>query len=1210
MPRKSVLFFSGISLALSCLLAPPLRAQNARGSILGHIQDPSAASVPKAKVTLKNEGTGITSTFATNSTGDYLFLKLVPGAYDLTVAASGFRTAVINGLVLEVDQTLRQDFALVVGAVTQEVTVVATAPMLQSDSPTIGQVTGERFIQALPLNGRDFTTLIAINAGVTQPAAGIQTSIFGQHGLNDNWRMSSVNGARPASISYIIDGIADNDYFFTKISAVPSQDAIQEFKLQNGLYSAEYGVGAAQVNAALKSGTNAFHGSAYDFLRNDAFQPRNPVAAALNSSNAACVAAKTTPPCSITKTPFKQNQFGFTLGGPVRLPHYNGRDKSFWFVSYEGARRRVTSLTQAQLPTAKELTGDFSDWPFPIYDPSTTRPNPSFDSTKTISDTNVPILRDRFANNAFSSGAFNSIAQKLIGFYPKANLTCTMPCPNFIGTLNNPIGTDVLTGRYDQRVSTRDQITYSMVVGAYTATNPSLFPLSGQQIFTRPRLFGLEWNRSFSPNSINTVRIGYNRLNFHFGAQSSFGPNLSEQLGFQNTTTNPAFFGFPLGTVQQGYLGTGTGNNGYAQKDNIFQYVDNFQYVHGRHTITMGADIRRLQLIDVDSFIANGSLTFSGAYTASNPFSTNLGRATATTGNAFADLLLGYPFRASAPNPVASDIYDMRGTSWSFFAQDDFRVTPRLTLNVGLRYEIPAAFHSRSNSGAVLNLKSPGGGRIFADQNFVNTYGPGAKNPAVQSTYYQCCVTNQLVPGDKTNFAPRVGFAWRPLSTSKFVVRGGYGLFYDIYMRFYDGQNYSDNILNVVLPNPNYPLPAGGEKTSPLALNTLWLPPIVLGPTSFPPAWAFGMQTEWPDNHTPYMQQWGLDFQYAFTPTIMLDVGYVGSHTIHEPMQFHFNQAFPPKVAGDPCNTFRDRTQPGVTAACLSDPNFQPSHDRAPFANFSTTSFANANLFSSNYHSLQVRLQKRFSHGLLFMANYTWSKTLDLGSEIAATGGEALNLVQDAHNLRGEHGPATFDQTHRLVYTYSYDFPVGKGRKWSLGPANWVLGGWNTSGIITLGSGLPFTVACCGRGFNQFGTVFGDDLRANLNGNPNQGFTKSIFQWFNPSVFSIPPLGTFGTAGRSILRAPGQYQGDIAFVKDTPIKERATIQYRLEIFNVFSGWHSGRLFPNNRVISSPVPCTPGPSGNCAFGSIVGFNGLGALNLFNPRILQMALKFIF
>ncbi len=1204
MTRKAILLLLGTFVTLTFSLVNPAWGQNARGTILGHIQDASGAAVPGAKVALLSEQTGIKAEFITTNTGDYLFLKLIPGVYDVTVAASGFRTAATKGLMLEVDQTLRQDFALEVGTVSQEVTVNATASMLQSDSPTIGEVTVARFIQALPLNGRDFTTLLAINAGVTQPAGGIQTGfIFGLHGVNDTWRMSSVNGARPASIAYIIDGIADNGYFFSNVAAVPSEDAIQEFKLQNGLYSAEYGGGSAQVNAALRSGTNVFHGSAYDFIRNDAFQPRSPLVAATNALNTSCQTLKTTPPCALLKTPFKQNQFGFTLGGPVRLPRYRGENRSFWFVSYEGGRRRVTSAPQfTQVPTPKELSGDFSDWPFPIFDPATT-------GTLAPAPGN-PTGRVQFTNNQISSNRFNPIAQKLVNYFPQSNINCTMPCPDFVGTAKSPIDSDIVTARYDQRLTSRDQLTYSMVISKISSISGSILPTAALQVFTRPRLFGLEWNRSLSPNAINTARVGYNRTNLHFGAESSFGPNLSQQLGLQNTTTNPAFFGIPAVSVQDGYLGAGTGNNGYRQVNNVYQYVDNFQYVHGRHTITLGTDIRRLQLFDVDGFNVNGTLTFTGSYTASDPTSSSIGRASAITGNAFADLLLGYPLRAGAPVPTASDLYDMRGTYWGLFAEDDFRMSPRLTLNLGLRYEIPNPFHSRSNSGAVINLATPGGGLIYADSNFVQKFGPGSANPAIQSTYYQCCVTNQLVPGDKTNFAPRIGFAWRPLSTSKFVLRGGYGIFYDSYMRFYDGQNYSDNILSVVQPNPSYPTALGSEKSSPLALSTLWLPPIVLGPTTFPPAWAHGVQTEWPGNHTPYIQQWSLDTQYQLTPSMMLDVGYVGSHTIHEPMQWHFNQAFPPRVAGDPCNTFRDRTQPGVTAACLADPNFQPSHDRAPFANFSTTSFANANIFSSNYHSLQMRLQKRFAQGLQFMGNYTWSKTLDEGSEIAAFSGEALNLVQDAHNLRGEHGPANFDQMHRFVFSYSYDLPVGKGRKWSLGRANWALGGWNTGGILTFASGLPVTIACCFRGLNQFGTNFSDGLHANVNGDPRTGFVQSVIEWFNPSVFSVPPLGTFGNVARNSLRAPGQHQGDVSFIKETPIKERATIQYRLEIFNVFSTWHTGQVFPNNRVLSSPSPCTPGPRGNCNFGSLVGLNGLGELNLWNPHIIQMALKLTF
>jgi len=1189
--RKSPVIGAGLCVvALAFLSGTLTRAQNAQGSIVGHVQDPSKAAIVGATVTYRNLATGATGTFTTTSSGDYVFVNLTPGTYEVTCSAEGFKTGVSPNLVLQVDQTLRADFTLELGSVTQRVTVSAHAQMVQTDNATVGGVVTSRLMEALPLNGRDFTSLIAINAGVTQASGGIQTSVFDLHGLYDSYREMSVDGARPASISYLIDGITDNDMFFSKPSNIPSEYAVQEFKLQNGLYSAAYGAGAAQVNVSLKPGTNRFHGNVYDFMRNRAFQPRNELNVDLNALHHSSL--------PVSDPLNQQNQFGGTLGGPIR------HDRAFFFVNYEGGRRNVSgSAVSLMVPTTKERQGDFSDWPYPIYDPST---------TVVTSTSPLSITRMQFPNNIIPSSEINAISQKLLSYYPAANVNCTMPCTNFVGASPaTRIDTNTFTTREDYNFSSADRLSYSMIIWRDNQPSPSIIPVNSSVAFSHSGLFGLNWDHSFSPTMINEARVGYNRMFFHEGASTAFGPDLAAKLGLRNTPTTPAFYNIPLVSPTQGYAGIGNGNNGYTQTDNIFEYADTLNMIHGRHTITLGTDIRRVQLADRDGFTVEGQLRFDGAYTGLDPSASSSGKIGPTAGNAFADFLLGDPISIGAPVPIASDIYDLRGTALSFFAQDDFRVTPRLTLNFGLRWEIPPGLHSTSNSGATLNLKTSGGGMIWASRSFVSQVAP-ALTSAQQATYMQCCITNELVPRDMTDFAPRFGFAWRPFPTNRFVVRGGYGIFYDTYMRFYDGTNYDDNSLYLFTPNPNYPQATGFENTSPLALNTLWLPPVVGNP--FPGLLAkpylFGIQTEWPNNHTPYTQQWGLDTQYAFTPNLMLDVGYVGSHAIHEPIQWHFNEAFPPPVAGDPCNFLQDASfATGKNASCLTDPNFVPIDSRAPFPNFYTRSYANANILSSYYNALQVRVDERFSHGLNMMANYTWSKGMDMSSEIAAFSSVA-NFVQDAHCLKCDYAPADFDQTHRLSLSYNYQLPWGKGRSWSLGPMNWLLGGWNTSGVLTFASGLPETVYCCFRIPDQFGNLFGNRIRANISGSPTAGIQQSVLQWINPAVFSVPQAGTYGNSGRNIVRIPGQRQGDIAFVKDTRIREQQDLQFRLEIFNVFSSTHTGQHFFNNVVSSSPANCTPGPSGNCSFGSLVPLNGAGALNFWNPRVLQMALVYSF
>jgi hypothetical protein len=1187
----------GFTMALSLVLcwAASLRAQNqgAVGTVLGHVQDASGAAVPGAKVTLRNEQTGITVSFTTGSAGDYIFVNQIPDTYDVTVAKSGFKTATTQDLVLQVEQTLRQDFTLEVGSETQQVNVSASGPMLQTDNTTIGEVIDQRTIAALPLNGRDYTTLLTINAGVTEPSGGIQTSIFDQHGLNPHWAATSVDGQRTGSTSYMVDGISNTDMFFSKAMNLISADAIQEFKLENGLYSAASGFGSAQVNVAIKSGTNQLHGTAYDYWENQALQPANLINKSLNDLHGTRLPVT---------APFNQNQFGFTLGGPMVIPKiYNGRNKTFWFVAYEGGREVSSGggASFAQVPTAQERNGDFSDWPYPIYNPATTG---SLSATVTN-----PTGRAVFPNNTIPSSMFNPIAQKWLNYFPLPNVSCALPCPNYSQVLESSIITDTVNSRIDHTLTNRDQLSGTFLLSRDIPTFPSLFPASASTAFTRTRLLGLDYVHDFSPTAINDFRAGYDRENFHEGSITAFGPNLSQQLGFANTTPLPSSWGLPGLGLADGYGGPGNNNNGYSQVDNIFEYADNLSLIHGKHTITFGTDDRRYQLYDTDAFTANGQVNFIGSYTAANP--ALAGKPGPTSGNAMADFLLGYPFSERPPLPLASDVYSVRGWYWSFFAQDDFHATPRLTMNLGLRYEIPESFHSVTNDGSIINPSTPAGGGLIWASNSVTKLVSGAP---FASTYYQCCTTNQLVPTDYRDLAPRIGLAWRPLrNNDRLVLRTGYGIFYDVFDRFYDLANYDSNLLSLLFPNPNYPVATGLEKASPLALNTLWLPPISLSPTSVPPPYEFGIQTEWPNNVTPYTQQWSFDAQYQFTNNLMLDIGYVGAHALNLPQQWEFNAASNPTVPGDPCNRVVDRSQ--ASAACLADPNFQPVDTRDPFPNFAPNSYANAQNLYSNYNALQVRLEKRFSQGLQFDANYTYSRAFDAGISGIAAFGDQFNLIMNPHNFASQYGPASFDEPQRFVLSYLYEVPVGKGQKFNLGKANAILGGWNWSGVLNLGSGFPFSVYCCPRStpVNQTGQPFGDSWYPNLVGNPHSG-TQSILQWFNPAAYTTPEIGTFGNVARNPLRGPWMHQTDFSFMKNFQITERHSLQFRLDIFNAFSSSYSflAPHLPDNRLSDSPVNCTPGPAGTCAFGSLVPLNGIGATNLWNPRVLQFSLRYLF
>jgi hypothetical protein len=1212
MLRKSVNIFALVCVSL-LLVAIPGKSQsqyNATGTVLGHVQDPSHAAVPGAKVTLHNEQTGINQVYTTGSTGDYIFINQIPDTYDVTVEKSGFHTETTPGLILQVEQTLRQDFTLQVGEVKQEITVQAVAAMLQTDNATIGEVVDSKTMQNLPLNGRDYTTLIYMNAGVIEPNGAIQTSTsFDLHGLNSGWQAAGINGERPGSVSYLIDGLSNTDMFFNKSISLISADAIDEFKLQNGLYSAAYGMGSGQVNVAIKSGSNSLHGTAYDYFQNAALQPASLTTNTLNAIN------HTHNP---VETPFNQNQFGFTLGGPMVFPKlYNGRNKTFWFFAYEGGREFSggASVSSATVPTAAERQGNFQDWgtlsggvvtPYVLYDPLTstgsgaTFTRSPFPTTNVLtSDPNVKI---------------SPIAQAWLNYFPAPQGTCTVEpsCPNLFGILKSRIGTDTYNGRIDHSLTSRDRLTGTVIVSRDLNYTPSLFPDTSTETTQPSRMVGVDWVRNNSSNTVNDLRVGYDYGFLHNGSTAAFGPNLASGLGFANSPTFPQFFGLPiLSFSSDGYNAPGNAND-YTQTDNIFEYADNFTWIHGKHTLTFGTDERRYRLTDFDGFTAMGSLTFNGAYTALTPSSA--GSPGVGKGNGFADFLMGNADHLTAPVPYASDDFHVRATYWSFFAQDDFRVTPRLTLNLGLAYEIPKPLHSLTNDGSTINLATPGGGEIWASNSITKLVASSSFAP----TYYQCCISNELYPSPTKDFAPRVGFAWRPLANNdKLVLRGGYGIYYDTFERFYDGENYDSNLLSLLLA-PTYPGVTGQETVSPIAVSTLWEAPIAVTPTTGPVRYTNGIETEWPNNATPYNQQWSLDTQYAVNNNLMLDIGYVGSRGLKLPIQWYFNEAYPPKVFGDVCNSIQDVSLATAANGCAADANWQPIDTRTPFANFSSGSYANSTNEWSNYNALQVRVDKRYSQGLQFTVNYTYSRTLDIFSAIASSESEGPNLVQNGNNLRGDYGPAGTDEPQKLVATALYQVPIGKNQKYNFGKLNWLLGGWNASGIYNVGSGLPYSVLA-GSNAVQEGS---SKLRANVLGPVT--YPKSPLEWFNTADFQSPviQLGSFGNSGKGIIRGPHMEQLDLSFMKNFPFTERLTLQARADIFNAFSYSYSFRAphVPSQTITSSPlnasdeVSCTPGPGGpsggNCAFGSLVSLNGLGAENLWNPRTLQLSLRLIF
>jgi hypothetical protein len=1220
MRQKCVNIFTAVCVLIGVCGVPAVKAQTSSGTIVGHIQDASGAAVPGAQVTATNLGTNVSSRYTTDNTGDFYIPSLLPARYRVEAEKTGFKKGVVDSVKLDVNQTLRADFTLQVGQTTQTVEVSAAPPMLSTDQATLGTVVTNRAINDLPLNGRDFTSLVFLGVGTAQIRGTIlQGATIRLHGYNDNWSAASINGSRPASVAYVIDGVPTNDEFFQGQSNVPTVDAIQEFKLQNGLYSADFGMGAGQVSVAIKSGSNSLHGAAWDFFRNEALQPRTPRVPYLNATSASCQAAIAkygsiqVPPCSNPRPPFRQNQFGFTLGGPVEIPHvYKGIDRTFWFFSYQGGRRQTSSLGQTQLPTAAEKTGNFSDWPTQLYNPLTGVLNPGG---------TPPVIRTAFTNNQVPSSMFAATSSKLLPYWPSPNLTCTLPCLNYQATIVTPDNMDQYLARLDHSIGQADRIFGQFMWQKEVRPIPSIIPLSGARATQSGRLGSLRWAHSFGPRTLNEAWFGFNRINFLQAFETAFGAtNYWAAVGLTNLWNDPVNNALPAISLGSSYSGVGFGGTAPIYNIvNTFQWADNLTLTRGRQTMKMGVDVRRNQGLEKNGSNANGLLTFGGQYTALNP-TIPQGAGAPGTGNGFADFLMGYLTSKPAFNAFPQTLSRLRNTDYMYFFQDDFRVTPQLTLNLGVRYEVHTPFHDVSNGGLVFDFNAPGGARIFADSAFT-----GLVN---NKTYFGCCASPNLINTDYHNFAPRVGFAWRPWkNNNKFVVRGGYGIFYDILMEYYNTQSVSLNIpyISPTLPTPN-DLEGGTTATGapnpiPIDIRNMFPAPYTIAGRSLPgphctaPSanifdstgtkivdisnYCPGVQTQLPDNKTPYLQQWALNVQYALTPTTMVELGYQGSHGIREPIQWIFNQATPPPTTGNANNGLQYDSQ--CPAGTLNVSCF-PTQDRVPYKNFSPTGFANANILGSRYHAMTFKVDKRFSHGLQTLVSFTWAHAVDQFSEIQAQGGTVSSIAPDSHNLKLLWGSAAFDETRRLVSSWLYEVPVGKGKALLNhgGVVDRILGGWQANGILTLSDGPPFDVGCFCGDREQTGNAF-NVQKPNLVGDP-LALTRSVYQWFNPNAFALPPLGTLGNFGRNVLRTTHQTALDFSMFKNNRITERVNLQFRGEFFNLPSSETYFPLQPNNNFST-----TAGLFGTIINGPI---NHQDSGSLFNPRIIQLSLKLVF
>ena len=1086
-----------VLLLLTCVCLCPVAAtaQQETATMTGLVRDESGGIVPKATVTVTNVQTNISVKTETDEAGAYVIPSLRPGDYAVTVESSGFRKFVRTGVTLQVAQVARIDLTLQTGGLTETVEVVGATSLLDTQTSSRGLVIDQKKIVELPLNGRDYNQLALLSPGVL-PGTPRLASVNFKGVLN-------VNGNRTFNNVFLLDGVDNisysNSFRGENVQLVqPSIEALQEFKIQTNAYSAEFGRSSgAVVNATIKSGTNTIRGSVYEFLRNDALDANNFFSNKLNAP----------------KPKRERNQFGVAVGGPLV------RNRTFWFGDYEGLRDQEGVPRVRQVPTAAQKAGVFSSVVVDPFAPG----RPAFPQN---AQGQWVIPRDRW----------DPVGAAIVAMIPDPNV------PNSTIYASTPV-TDTTQDQFDVRID--HQIATGLnLFGRYSFVDTLTFrpaPLPGLAEGSFNDAFGSNDNRSqglalgltwmVSPNLVGDIRFGYARGDYYTDPPN-FGIDGAAEIGLKNVPNDPSIVGgVPKVNIQAfDAVGRHTSTPQF-QTPRSWNPRATFSTNRGAHFIKFGAEFLHVQTKINDLNATIGRMNFENRFT-------NL---------AVGDLLLGLPSQLALTSFTVMD----QGQNMQFyFVQDDYRISPKLTANVGLRYEYATPPVEKNNQFS--NFDPGTGTMIFAQDG---------------SIYERA-----LIHPDRNNFAPRLGFAYTPWS--RLVVRGGYGVFFTHTVRQgregllgFNPPYLVDNLLQSSASGA-----AAVASAAPFRLVDGY-PSGLLDPNSLSPTVLRRAQD--PNQRTPYIQQFNIGVQYELWPDVVLDVAYVGNK-------------------GTKLNGFRNLNQRAV----IENANGSQSAGARPYPAFGDIQWME-NRVSSNYKSLQFRLEKRFSQGLSGMVSYTLGEAItDAPDHISTSGGGAgvdtgvFREPQDGNNLRAERGPAEFDVRHRFVASYIWELPFGHGHKyggnWSA-PMDFILGGWQLTGIHVLQSGFALTATLGGSTVLNLGGE--RRARPNLVGDPELPESeRTIDRWFNTDAFAVfnPAPQAFGDAGVGIMRGPGLANFDFTLSKNFQINQRRSVQFRTELFNAFNHPNFG---PPNIAKES-----------AGFGQI--------LTAGNARIIQFGLKFYF
>jgi hypothetical protein len=1121
---------------LACLLVTIFAAANGiaqeiTGNIHGTISDPSGAMVQAAVVTARQVETGLTRTATTDRGGSYVLVELPVGHYRMEVAARGFQKYLQEGISLDVNETATVMVHLKVGSEAQQVEVNANAALVQKTVSSLGQTVMEHEILDLPLDGRNFSQLGTLQPGVVPLTPGLLEA-GGPARANQAY---AVDGQRPESNNFLIDG-ADN------VSSVdggfvlkPPIDAIAEFRILTHNANAEFGRNTGSTtNIVTRSGSNSFHGALWEFLRNDAFDASDYFTQSVQ--------------------PLKQNQFGATFGGPLV------KGKTFFFGYYEGFRNRQGESAPATVPSAAERQGNFAELCTSLnatIDPSTGMcSNPQ--GQLTFFGTPVPF------NQATLFTPTDPIATNVLPFFPLPNSGEN----GYIGTQTLSENNDQFGVRLDHYLSSSDTLNFRYMYSSGPTTDPLSsvganvpgFPVGE---YDRAQNFVTQETHIFSPNTIGLVRFSF--LRNVFLLDEHLNHEAPSSLGFQYVPTLPSAVGPPFIQIG-GYASVGDPITGPRDTyQNTFDLSGSLSWVRGRHDLKFGGGYRRDQINALQGIATNGFFVFAGIPSQAG-FLYNDGFANFLSGNPVVFLQGGGDFNRS-----------IRDRAVDLYGQDTYKLSSNVTLNLGLRYELPFPATETKNR---VNVFVPG-----AQSTVVPNAPPGLLYPG------DAGVPAGLIPAQKTAFAPRFGAAWDPRGDAKTVVSAAYGIFYEPY---YTGE--------------------GGPLQDPISappyLKTLQLGfPINSFANPFYSPDPFGVPFPEPmtllvvnrNLHLPYAQDWNLNLQRSFGEDWSLQVGYVGTTGVKLPRFIEANPAvYYPGVdttsagcsTASPCpiSTENNVNQRRLYSGCtLAQPNnciYGSVGEIASIAN-------------SSYNALEASLRKRFSHGLSFLASYTWSHSIDDVSSFNITGSASQpvagenDLAQNPFDLSAERGPSMFDARNRFVFSYQWSLPfLQHSQTWY----GYAFGNWQLNGIFTAMSGTPFTVFDSNDVSlqGQAPEISGfSSNRPNVIGNPNSG-PRTAAQWFNTGAFQqivqdpLSPVEQFGDEGRNAVLGPRYVNLDFSVFKNVRLRESKEIQFRGELFNALNH------------VNFRLPVSDIESAN--FGQIQ--------QDLEPRVIQVAVKFLF